>query len=83
MSKIIMGISLQQRVETAPDVQAVLTEYGCYIQTRLGVHQASHDACSPNGLIILEFLEGCEAQANELEEKLKKVSTAIVKKMEF
>ncbi len=83
MSKIIMGISLPQRVETAQTVQGILTEYGCYIQTRLGVHQASQDACSPNGLIILELIDGADKQAKEMEEKISVISDAVIKKMKF
>lgn len=83
MSKTIMGIQLQQRHETAIGVQNLLTKYGCFIKTRLGVHQASEDACSETGLIILEFMDNSDKEANELEKELNGIKSVVVKKMEF
>jgi len=83
MSKIIMGIQLQQRHETATGVQDLLTKYGCYIKTRLGVHQAAEDSCSEQGLIILEFINKADKEANELEVALLDIQGVVVKKMEF
>lgn len=83
MSKIIMGIQLQKRQETANEVQDLLTEYGCFIKTRLGVHHASADSCSEQGLIILEFIDKADNEAYELEKKLNCISGVEVKKMEF
>jgi hypothetical protein len=37
-----------------PNVQCVLTEYGCGIKTRIGLHTASEDFCWPAGIIFLE-----------------------------
>ena len=83
MSKIIMGIQLEHRIEAVKDVQALLSEYGCYIRTRLGVHEAAEDVCSEKGLILLEFVTGKQAMADELERKLNQISHVQVKKMEF
>jgi hypothetical protein len=83
MSKIIMGVQLEQRNDTAAFVQDILTEFGCFIQTRIGLHQTARDACSPKGLIILELNEGTEGEAAKLEEKLKKISGVSIQKMEF
>lgn len=83
MAKIIMGISLQQRIETANSVQALLTKYGCSIQTRLGLHQASKDLCSQKGLIVLEFIDDAGDEAIKMEKELLAIENVIVKKMEF
>ena len=83
MSKTIMGLQLKKRMDTAPQLQELLSEYGCIINTRLGVHQTSEDFCSENGLIILEFCENTDKQVGEFETKLKKLDGVIVKKMEF
>jgi hypothetical protein len=83
MPKIIMGIQLEQRIEAVKEVQALLSEYGCYIRTRLGVHEASEDSCSEKGLILLEFVTGKQEMAVELEQKLRKISRVKVNKMEF
>ena len=55
MTKIIMGIKLSQRHETAKSLQDILTRYGCIINTRLGVHEVSDQTCSEQGYILLEF----------------------------
>ena len=78
-----MGIQLQQRHETATAVQDLLTKYGCFIKTRLGVHQASTDSCSEQGLIILEFTDKADTEVIELENELSGIHSVVVKKMEF
>lgn len=83
MAKIIMGISLGQRMATVLDVQNVLTEFGCYIQTRLGMHQTVEDACSNHGLILVEFMNHTEDKAKEMEKKLSTIQDVVVKTMEF
>jgi hypothetical protein len=83
MSKIIMGIQMLQRRETAQAVQGALTDFGCYIKTRLGVHQASADMCSEQGLIILEFIDDADKQAKELKDVLTAIENVTVKTMIF
>jgi len=83
MSKVIMGIQMLQRRETAQVVQAALTDFGCYIKTRVGVHQASADMCSEQGLILLEFIDDADKQAAELEAILTNIENVTVKKMIF
>ena len=83
LTKIIMGIQLQQRHETSLEVQNLLTEYGCVIKTRIGVHQASDDSCSERGLIILDRADGSETESAELENALSSIKGVTVKKMIF
>ncbi len=83
MSKIIMGVLLEQRIETATSVQDILTEYGCFITTRIGLHQAAEDACSTRGLIILELADHVKDEADEMEKKLSEIKGVTVKKMVF
>lgn len=54
---IVVGVHITNRVQHAVHVQEVLTEFGCLIKTRLGLHEADSDVCSPNGLLILELLD--------------------------
>jgi hypothetical protein len=77
----ILGIQLSNRVETAKEVQNILTEYGCCIKTRLGLHHTPKDGCANYGLILIELPE--DNQCDELAEKLSAVSGAIVKSMVF
>lgn len=77
----IMLIKLSPRNEIAPNVQKLLTEYGCIIKTRLGLHEATADSCSRSGLIILDLLNEDTDKILELESKLnelKGVSAKIV-----
>ena len=79
---IILAVHVTERLKNAPQVQALLTEYGCHIKTRLGLHEAGKDYCSPNGLLILEMV-GEEARINQLEKKLKAIDGIEVKKIVF
>ncbi|MFZ3130595.1 MAG: hypothetical protein WA125_05690 [Desulfosporosinus sp.] len=65
---------MDQRHETAIEVQNLLTQYGCFIGTRVGLHQTSTDFCSEQGLIILEFINDAEKEAQELEKALSTVN---------
>jgi len=80
--RIIIGILLSKRVTTAPDVQKVLTEYGCHIKTRIGLHNVDDASCSPSGLLLLE-MHGDEARIREMEEKLKGFEGVKIQKMVF
>ncbi|MGI6360929.1 MAG: hypothetical protein ACOX05_01290 [Bacillota bacterium] len=83
MAKVILGIQVDQRKQVVQDVQTLLTEYGCSIKTRLGIHPAASDVCSQNGLILVELLEDTEAEAAKLEKDLAALPTVVVKKMIF
>lgn len=82
VTRCIIGAMLTNRVENATNVQKVLTECGCYIKTRLGLHEISDNLCSPSGLILLEIFGGDAAYA-EVEGKLKAIPGLQVQKMVF
>ncbi len=79
---IILGVHITDRIHHVDSVQHLLTEYGCSIRTRLGLHEAEAGFCSPNGLILLEMADD-EKTANELASKLNAVEGVEVKKMTF
>jgi hypothetical protein len=79
---VILGVHITNRLKDAVAVQAALTEFGCSIRTRLGLHEASESVCSPAGLMLLEMVGG-EAKADELAAKLKAIPGLEVKKMTF
>ncbi len=83
MSKIIMGFVLHDRIKTASSVQDLLTSYGCEINTRIGLHVASGDSCSSQGLILLEFIDNADDKAKEFEKKLKEIADVNVERMVF
>ncbi|HOJ72172.1 MAG TPA: hypothetical protein PK864_08240 [Syntrophorhabdaceae bacterium] len=80
--RCIIGIMVTNRVTNATELQKVFTELGCYIKTRLGLHEVNENVCSPNGLIILELYGGNKAYA-EVENRLKEIPGLQVKKMVF
>lgn len=80
--RIVVGVHLDKRVPTAPDVQTVFTDYGCYIKTRIGLHQVADGLCSPSGLILLEMY-GDQNKVAEMESKLNAMDGVATKRMEF
>ena len=78
----IVGILLTDRVTEAKKIQEILTKYGCNIRTRLGLHEATSNACGKNGLILLELI-GEKADWEKLEKELKVIEGVEVKEMDF
>lgn len=62
--RTVMMVLVGKRRDSAVNVQEILTEYGCYIKTRLGLHEASESVCAEEGLILLELLNDKEKQDN-------------------
>lgn len=79
---LILGVHVTDRVKEVPRIQAILTEYGCNIRTRLGLHDAGVDRCSPGGLIVLELV-GEPVRCAQLGRKLAAVKGVEVRKMAF
>ncbi len=77
--KTILGVHVAQRTKHTAKVQKILSDYGCSIRTRVGLHEADDNVCSPNGLILLEVV----SKATELAAALAKVPGVTVKKMVF
>ncbi len=51
----IVIIKIDYRQKRVPEVQSVLTEYGCDIKVRVGFHETADDFCSETGVIILQL----------------------------
>jgi hypothetical protein len=77
---VILAVHITDRMERVPTVQHLFSEFGCYIQTRLGLHEVSDHFCSPNGIIILQMVDG-EKVAATLEEKLNAITGVEAKKL--
>ncbi len=54
----IVAVHVTDRLSKAQAVQALLTEFGNYIKTRLGLHEFEPDSSGPNGILILEMIGG-------------------------
>ena len=78
----IMAIKLTPRNAAAPKVQEILTKYGCIIQTRLGLHEASKDMCSQSGLILLNLLNDDKDEINRLNAELNSIDGVVAKILE-
>ena len=50
----VIGVRMDNRTSNASQFQKVLTENGCKIKARLGLHEVSEDLCATDGLIILQ-----------------------------
>ncbi len=79
---VIFGVHITNRVEHSPTVQQVLTEFGCNVKTRIGLHDVNDDYCSPNGLLLIEFV-GSEDDRQRLNEKLAAIDGVAVQVMVF
>ena len=64
----IMTVLISKRNEEATDVQNLLTEYGCFIKTRLGLHDVE-GVCAEDGLLILQMV-GEQEKIAALEKEL-------------
>ncbi len=62
-------ILVDNRKKNAVTVQKILSEWGCLIKTRLGVHPGTLENCTDNGLIFLELV-GKKEKHEELIRKL-------------
>ncbi|NLI40037.1 MAG: hypothetical protein GX421_02445 [Caldisericales bacterium] len=80
--RMVFGIQVTNRAKNAGQVQKILTDYGCNIRTRIGLHEVDDKVCSPSGLILLE-LYGKEQDILKMEETLKAIDGVVVQKMVF
>ena len=72
MQQAIMVVKISERKENSIKVQETLSEFGCAIKTRLGLHEAG-DRCSSEGLLVLQLcgekkdFEGLGTALNEID----------------
>jgi hypothetical protein len=66
----ILILSVAKRKDAAIAVQEILTEAGCMIKTRLGLHESC--GCSDSGIIILH-IEADSNDINDFVSKLEKI----------
>jgi hypothetical protein len=79
---VIIGIYIQERSKNALSVQNILTQFGCSIKTRLGLHEVKDNYCSNSGLIIVE-LTGDKQEMQNFETELRKLKDIEIQKMVF
>lgn len=77
----IIGIKVNNRIESAIAIQEILTVYGCVIKTRLGLHEEINGKCSPKGLLLLEIID--DKQSVEIANKLCDIEDIEIQQMKF
>jgi hypothetical protein len=82
MKRDFILASISKRHAEAASVQQVLTDNGCVIRTRLGLHDAAADRCSENGVIFLELV-GTAAAKKKLIKNLSAIKGVTVKTVSF
>ena len=82
MEKSILLLLVGNRTGTAVKVQEVLTNMGCFIKTRLGIHDGSPQECSNSGMLILDIL-GSKEDKQDLVKKLEVLSDVKVNLVEM
>ena len=65
---VIMGISIKNRKDEAQNLQQILTDYGCNIRTRIGLHPIGEYSCSNYGVVLIEVVD----KINEIYDLLSK-----------
>ncbi|HSV26362.1 MAG TPA: hypothetical protein VLH60_00575 [Sedimentisphaerales bacterium] len=78
---VMLAIHVTDRVHHVSQVQSLLTEYGNYIQTRLGLHETGGRS-SANGIIVL-YMVGGEKVCSALARKLNKIEGVEAQKIVF
>jgi hypothetical protein len=76
MMYTVIGVHIPNRFKHAGDVQKVLTDHGCSIRTRLGLHDVDKEYCATNGLLLLEMY-GEETSLKDMMKKLKSIDDGI------
>lgn len=62
----IIGISIENRKEESQKLQDILTKYGCFIKTRIGLHDMGEYKCLNYGIILIEVVD----KINEIYDEL-------------
>jgi len=79
---LIFGVHITERMTKATEVQKVLSEYGCFIKTRIGLHDVGPDFCSSSGILMLETY-GDRATCFEMAKRLNAIDGVEVQTMDF
>ena len=78
----LMGVVIGNRKDFAPAVQEVLTEFGCIIKMRIGLHEGIENSCSNEGFIILELADD-DNKINSFIRKLERIESVRVKNVKL
>ncbi len=80
MGQKVIVIGVKHRREEADKLQKLLTEHGCEVKARLGLHEAGTE-CSDEGLIILQLVPD-DPKAESMVDELNKLDGIKAKMVE-
>lgn len=80
MGQKVVVIGVKHRREEADKLQKLLTEHGCEVKARLGLHEAG-TVCSDEGLIILQLVPD-DPLGDSMVEELNKLDGITAKMVE-
>lgn len=60
MKRNVLLVLVKSRQDAAGKVQSILTAWGCYVKTRLGLHGGTLESCTDDGLLFLELVGDAE-----------------------
>lgn len=78
MKKSLLIVLLGNRLHTATKFQHIISEFGCIIRTRIGLHHEVSGKCSNQGVIILELI-GEKSKQKTLVNEIKALAGAKIK----
>ncbi len=69
MTVTIIGVSLENRLETSVEFQKIISKFGCQINTRIGLHPLKENVCLNQGIVLLEVSGDAAPLIEELSKK--------------
>ncbi|KAG9393273.1 hypothetical protein J8273_3406 [Carpediemonas membranifera] len=82
VKNVIYGLQVFGRHQNAVEVQKALTDHGCAIGTRLGLHHTDERYCAPHGLILCQ-MTGTASDVAKFEKNVSQINGVQVQRMEF
>lgn len=77
----ILGVRLNDRVHDSVIFQKIISEFGCDINTRIGLHRVHNDACPRTGVILMEIIHN--EKAVDIEKALLQIENIEIQRMVF
>jgi hypothetical protein len=78
---VILGVHILNRTKEVAAVQSLLTDFGAWITTRLGLHRAESGGASLGGVLVLDMTD--EEKCHQLAEKLDALDGVETQRMIF
>lgn len=77
----ILGLKTENRFKSSECIQKILTDYGCFVRTRLGLHDIGEGICPKYALMILEIPN--DEKAVNIANQLLNIDGIEIQRMQF